>query len=374
MVLKNKTSDNVSFIIPVINNFKYTKHLYENIKLYYPQDEIVISDGGSNDETLEYFKNLRDSQLIFLDNGPLNLCENYNRGIENSTKDIIILLHNDMFIPPNFKTKILLNLTPHNIVSYSRIEPPVFPNEEPGKIVRDFGRGLEDLNKEEIIKFSKEYNLKYDGGRYLFVACYKKNWIKLDEITFNPPQMWAGDDDLHLRFKIGGFPLIISDALVYHFVSKTSRQGDYRNVELHSNKNFIRKWGFRHSRYNVKYDIGFEVQNCNSELLEILEPWCNHMLIDDEMQVLTTHYIDKYQKNTSINLSNKIKSTPFSTPLQNNIIIQINKHTFTNNDFEIIQNISDILKDSGDIGKFQVGNLIVKIQSLDEYQNYLVKF
>ena len=53
----------VSFIIPVINNFKYTKGIYKNLKEYFPEDEIIISDGGSIDETIEYFKDKSD--IIF---------------------------------------------------------------------------------------------------------------------------------------------------------------------------------------------------------------------------------------------------------------------------------------------------------------------
>ena len=31
----------VSFVIPVVNNFKYTKYVYDNLRKYYPNDEIV---------------------------------------------------------------------------------------------------------------------------------------------------------------------------------------------------------------------------------------------------------------------------------------------------------------------------------------------
>jgi hypothetical protein len=121
-----------------------------------------------------------------------------------------------------------------------------------------------------------------------------------------------------------------------------------------------------------KYDIGFQVTGCNSQLLEMLEPWCSTMLIDDEMQVLTSYYLDGEQKNTTIDLSSKIKSTPFEGSLENDIIIKIDKSTFTSQDFQLMQQLPQIIKDSGEVGEFELGNLKIKINSLEEYQNDLI--
>ena len=60
----------ISFIIPVVNNFKYTKAIYENLKEYFPEDEIIIADGGSTDETIKYFKDKSD--IVFVNNGHYN--------------------------------------------------------------------------------------------------------------------------------------------------------------------------------------------------------------------------------------------------------------------------------------------------------------
>jgi hypothetical protein len=120
-----------------------------------------------------------------------------------------------------------------------------------------------------------------------------------------------------------------------------------------------------------KYDIGFQVYYCNSELLEILEPWCSNILIEDEMQIITAPYLEKEQKNTIFNLSTKIKSTPFEA-LSNDIIVKIDRLTFSQQDFQVIQQLPQIIKDSGQIGRFEIGNLVIEINQMNEYQNQLI--
>ena len=46
--------------------------------------------------------------------------------------------------------------------------------------------------------------------------------------------------------------------------------------------------------------------------------------------------------------------------------------TLTQEDFGVIQQLSEILKDSGEIGEFELGNLKITINSLTEYQNDLI--
>jgi hypothetical protein len=125
----------------------------------------------------------------------------------------------------------------------------------------------------------------------------------MDTITFNPPQMWCSDDDIHLRFNLMGMNKKVSDACVYHFVSKTSRKGNYQQIEQHSNKNFIRKWGASvDSLENLNpkvYDIGFVITNANTNIIQILEPWCSTLYVDYD----PAEYIQSEQKNTKLDLN-----------------------------------------------------------------------
>jgi len=364
------TSKKISFVIPVFNNFEYTKNIYVNLKEYFPEDEIVISNGGSTEpETSVFFKKIKDQNLVYIENGHVNLCENYNIAVESARTDIVVLLHNDMFVPPDFKEKLLIDLDEDSIISFTRIEPPRFPGEEPGKIVRDFGSDLKTLNKEAFINFCLNYNTKHEGGGYLFIACFKNNYIKLDEKTFNPPQCWSADDDLHVRYKLSGLKRVISSACVYHFVSKTSRTEGYEIIEQNSNKNFIRKWGFTSSKYNKKYNISLVVKNSTLELLKLIEPWCDKLFVEN-----TYDYIESEQPNTSFNLKKKVNLiNNYNKNSESDIVISFDGNEFNQEAFYVIQNMSDIISEKVKcLGEYQLNIFNVKVNSIKNYEKDLI--
>ena len=62
----------------------------------------------------------------------------------------------------------------------------------------------------------------------------------------------------------------------------------------------------------------------------------------------------------------------FISPTFNNILVSINGSNFTQQDYELIQNISEIITDSGEIGEFELGNLKININSLETFENDLM--
>jgi hypothetical protein len=117
---------------------------------------------------------------------------------------------------------------------------------------------------------------------------------------------------------------------VYHFVSKTSRVGNYQDGEIKSNQNFVKKWGFRKSTHNVVYNKKCIINNSNPELNEALNWWFN----DGE-----------------------------------DIIVEIDGNTFTQQDYTYIQQLNDIIKETNDIGVFAIGNIKLTINKLEEQQH-----
>jgi len=277
-----------------------------------------------------------------------------------------------MILSPGFIETIDKHIVKGRVTSYTRVEPPIFHDTYPGKVLVDCGADLETFDKEKFNSLSYEEEL-IDGGSQLFFGCYKEDYIKLDDTTFSPPAMWSSDDDLHLRYKIGGFEHKVSSAYVYHFVSKTSRaNNDYEQAERNSNMNFIRKWGFRNSIHNKRYNKSLVINNCDFNLLSILEPWGDKIYIDDSGEYLVNQYITTEKDNTRYDLSKKIFDKKSNTP-EGDIIIEFDGRLINQESFNIIQNLSDIITESGEIGKFELDIFTITINDIKSYEESLIK-
>ena len=113
--------------------------------------------------------------------------------------------------------------------------------------------------------------------------------------------------------------------------------------------------------------FGFIVTNTNPQLLEILEPLCSVIYTDGDYVT----YQQQESTKTSFDLNDRVRI--LESGKINDILVNIDGTTFTQQDFQIINQLSEILQDSGEIGQFELGNLHITINSLEEYQNDLIK-
>jgi len=118
-----------------------------------------------------------------------------------------------------------------------------------------------------------------------------------------------------------------------------------------------------------KYDIGI-IATGGIPILEALEPWCSTIYIKDDYDVIVPDYIAMEQPNTLYDLKEKIK--PFDNEKNNEILIEVDQATFDNETFRHLQNISQIIKESGEPGRFKLGNMVIDIIQMNEYQNTLI--
>ena len=301
----------ISLVIPASTRTKeYTNALIKNIEEIYPNRDEV--------------------EIILQEDDSLTMGNNYNRAVERANGEKIILLHNDMILRPGFVEEMDRHIVRNRITTYTRVEPPIYTDIYPGKILLDCGSNLQTFNKKKFEEVKVEESL-VDGGTQLFFGCYKEDYIGIDGDTY---KIFCEDDDFHLRCTIAGMERKVSSASVYHFVSKTSRTtDDYKEVESISNRSFVKKWGFRSSQYNKCYKKSYSLINPNPQLENILEPWFNG---------------------------------------GGDIIVKINGNTFNEYDYQIIQNLNDIIADNGDIGEFELGNLQIIINSLDTFEKDLI--
>ena len=302
----------ISLIIPTNKtNSEYTSNLVKNIREIYP-DETQVEVVVSEDDTV-------------------TMGVNYNNAVAKSNGEKIILLHNDMVIKSGFVEQMDKDIIKGRITAYTRVEPPIYPDTYAGKVLLDCGTSLETFNKEKFLNFNIKDTTLLDGGAQMFFGCMKEDYLGIDGYTF---QLFCEDDDLHLRHNIAGYEQKVSSAHVYHFISKTSRVGDYQSVESESNLNFVKKWGFRKSEYNVVYNKKYVIINENDSIKQALEPWFNG---------------------------------------GEDIVVEVDGLNFTQQDYMYIHQLNDIVKNNNELGEFMLGNLKIKVNSLEEHQHKLIR-
>ena len=375
--------NNISLLVAIKNNLDYTKHFYATTRQLYPEVEICFSSYNSTDGTHEWLESLNNDPYtkVFYTEGYGCFSDNYNKAAELATKDYILYVHNDIVLAPNFLEIIETYANDDTIVSYSTIEPPIFSgHERPGKLVKDFGDSLNNFNLKGLYEFVNEKQIEYKGKTLedisFFMCIPRKTYLEIGGLDNLYDPMFCEDIDLCVRFKLLGLKFIMAlDAITYHFVSKTSRfSEEYKNrtakIERNSNLNFIRKWGTFVKPIEAllpnKYNIAFVVKHCNLQSLELLEPWCDRIYIDDEMGVLLSAYYENEHKNTSYDLKKRVLNTGYNNPQEeNNIVIEFDARYLTQQSFNIIQQLSDIIKESGEIGSFELDIFKIHIHNLE---------
>jgi hypothetical protein len=179
---------------------------------------------------------------------------------------------------------------------------------------------------------------------------YKKEYLEIlgghDPILHSCRE----DSDIFNRMDLAGFKFVQTwEGFVYHFTGRGAgsfggdeeRHKKWQEDMDKSTLAFIKKWGTEVNHTDLMkpivspvYKKSCKLINSDSQLEQFLEPWFNG---------------------------------------GEDIIVEIDRKTFTQQDFQIIQQLSAIIQDSGEIGEFELGNLKITINSLTEYQNDLIK-
>lgn len=358
---------NISLLVGLRNNLDYSKHFYSTTRALYPNEQIVFVSYGSTDGTHEWLDSLSEDKntIIFHSTESKTFSETFNKAAELATNDYVVYLHNDIVLAPNFIENIEKYCKEDVIVSYTTIEPPIFAgHERPGKIISDFGTDLDTFDNQKMTEFvevkKEEFKDKTEDGITFFMCSPRQKLLEIGglDCTFKP--YYCEDDDLIMRWKTLGLKCITSlDAICYHFVSKTSRFSEENKnqthlIELISNRNFIRKWKSRHPI--ARYDIGYIIHNCNLQILELLEIWCDDVYVDMD----TTSYYETEQFKTGFDLKYKlrdIKDIP-----TNDVIVEFDASKLTQDNYNILQKLQDIIASAeGAVGKFELDIFSIQI-------------
>jgi glycosyltransferase involved in cell wall biosynthesis len=380
--------NNVTLVIPTYNNLQHIKNAYTSIRKWYPTLELVLLDDGSNDGTYEWLQSTQsedDNVILHRSEERVGHTILYDLGIEMANNEIIGIIHADMIVTENYLENLLKHLDKGKVVCATRIEPPLHP---PGneKIIQNFGLDFDDLDITAFEEFAKKSQSENEGkttkGMFAPWILYKEDFQRIGghDPLFAP--FPYEDSDIFQRWIMAGYELIQSrDSFVYHLTCRGHRWNDqiqkdddyYKVASQKAARNYLRKWGswiendsFQYPIITPKYDIGFIIKNCNLDLLKVLEPWASTSYVDFNY----TDYLYLEKDNTLMDLNERVK--PFDNEKNNEILVEIDGTTLNNDDFRIIQQLAKIIQDSGEVGRFTLGNLTIEIVQMNEYQTKLI--
>ncbi|WP_292009517.1 glycosyltransferase [Chryseobacterium sp.] len=362
--------NDISLLIGLKNNLEYSKSCYEAIRKNYPDTEIVLVSYGSSDGTNAWLESLNDDNVVFFyDSIGKTLSDTYNKAVEIATKNYVCFLHNDMVIGKNFLSELEKVLPENNLVYYKVIEPPIFTSDKRlWKEIQDFGSDFETFRFDDFFEFEKKQTRldgEYTNDVSFFLAAKKEILTRINGLDplFNP--MFCEDDDLILRLRMAGEKTFVCpNAVVYHFVSKTSRfSEEYQNktqkIEENSLRNFTRKWGFNNqSKVKKKLKYGLILENSDDKAVKALEIYVDHIYADYNPET----YLHNEQPNTLIDLKEKFRSR--HGEFQDDIILKFDAKKLSDKNLSVFRNLADIIEEKKHIKKNFFQNLFNKSNEL----------
>jgi len=403
MCFKKIIMPKITFTIPSKNNLRYLKACIPSIRKnsYRNDHDIIIFVDKDTDGTIDWLETVKNKyNLTYYVNPNLNeslygIGKAYDYCINKSTTDIFMAFHADMMLGKHADFEAFKYINDKKVVCSTRIEPPLHP-EGVEKIVKDFGlwpeKEVSDGFKEKDFNYFVElckinYATKVTNGCFAPWMMYKKDFI---EIGMHDPIMKSAreDSDVFNRMVLNGYELIQSwQSFVYHLTCRggqfehgiltndhSQKSKDWQQLMHYSTLEFIRKWGssVKHDQYlnpiiKNKYNIGFIVNNCSPQIIDMIEPWCSNLYVDCPIN----EYINITQPNTNFDLKNRVKS--ISSEKTNDIIIEFDANQFINQHYIFItEQLNDVLSDSGEIGEMEYDIFKFKINSLNTYQKELI--
>ena len=390
----------ISFIIPSRNNLSYLKMCYDSIRKNAGyRHEICFADDASSDGTWEWLQEIgeKDNLVKYYRNpGPERegLTILYDSLVDNvATTDRLFFFHSDMYLMPDAAEEIDKYLEEGVVVSLTRVEPPLHP-EGPEKIIKDFGLEPEELKEQELLDWYSRYEAnptgyleEYTEGVFAPWAIMRKDFEEIGghDYMFRPQS--KEDSDIFNRLHLNGVKFIQTwKGLVYHMTCRGSRFNpmagggvgkDSPEWLYTTNKNmreFIRKWGtlVQHDEYmkpivSPVYSIGFELtEPTDVQTIRFLEPWCQYMVVPAREEIC--QYIEEEQPNTDYQLDKKLHTDIPKNPIYD-IKVVFDPRKFTQQSFNILQKLPDIIKDSGEEGQeFELDIFEISIDKMTEHQ------
>ncbi|MBI4734442.1 MAG: glycosyltransferase family 2 protein, partial [Rubrobacteridae bacterium] len=247
----------ISIIIPVHNEFDYTKLCIESIYRYTnPMFELIIIDNASTDQTPKYINDIAGA-VIIKNKSNNGYVKAVNKGIKKATGDYVLLLDNDTIVTTSWLDNMIECIDSEPTIG---IVGPYTNHSNNSQLINVSYKTVEQL-QETAVKFSKQDKSSWFEINDLSKFCMLVKREVIDNIGFLDEEFFPGfyaDRDFCKRAQAAGYRLkCAGNVLVHHFGGRTFKNLDLSVEEL-SFKNkelFERKWGLTRSIDNSEPEV-----------------------------------------------------------------------------------------------------------------------
>lgn len=394
----------ISIALPSYNTLNYTMMAYRSLRKYYPNNEIIIMDDGSNDGSWEWTEaQLKlDPNLRTYHNTTgaiIGHTVTYNIAAKMCKGPLYTIFHSDMIAYKGYLENMLKHWKPKTVVCATRIEPEgIYPLGKE-KILKPFGMEFHEFKQQEFEAFcEQEQNDSKDKTTNSIFAPWlisKEDYLDTGGMheTFYSPYP-EEDADWFLRLTLAGYKLIQSrDSLCWHWISRGHRSWAKNGVgkdddmfqfyQTRARRNYIRKWHkwMSHDEYRMPithpvYNIGFVITDVTSEdFLHFVEPWATNIFVDN--MICAERYIAKEQPTTKIDLTTRIHNHGYIEQINNDVLLYFSQKDFmlnANENSAIITKLTDIIA-SGveDNAEMELGIFKLKTKIVKDISKSLIK-
>jgi len=203
----------ISVVIPTFQEGRYLTEVLVRVAEIKPSVEIVIVDGGSQDNTVEIARQFTDKVYLIKERG---ISKAKNHGVQQANGDIIVFLDADVKPPKDFAEKVLKAFKDATVVGATCHIVPKHPTLSETVFFRFYNL---------LIQICSRFK-PHSRGEFLVVK--KKSFLAVGGFDENMPCL--EDHELaHRLSKLGKF-VYIRDLVVYESLRRFRKLGFFRVV------------------------------------------------------------------------------------------------------------------------------------------------
>lgn len=221
----------VSIIIPVYNQFHFTKKCIEDLSHLPETCQIIVIDNNSSDDTFDFFQSINKKNIKYLKlNENIGFGAANNLGVAQSDGDNLLFLNNDIAVLKNKTSWIepLIDRCQDRLIS-----------SQSGLLNKNFNF-VHEVSNPHVLTDPLEYLSGWSilGSRKLFDKIAKEEGVIWSKKYF------AYFEDVHLSWKANelGIPMEVVKTPLHHFGRVTSSKMGLSNLYQQSYGIFSSYW------------------------------------------------------------------------------------------------------------------------------------